>query len=336
MFRTCRVESGARLHITLVDMNGSLSDRIDGGVGLCLEKPSISVFAAKAESKRVTVETAGPCSPSLSNAVLEVCDLLRKRFHVEAAAEVLIEEMPGEHVGFGTKTQVLACTALAFSSCMGLSPSPEELPQLIGRAGTSGVGLATFLGGGFVFDGGQSQHTKSGFHPSSRSSSFGRAMNVGRWDFPDWPILLVSPSGYQIHGDLEQSLFNQVCPIPPGDVKDVAYAILMMLMPGVVEGDQQLFCDGLDLIQDARWKKFEISSQAPIVAELMGYMRSELGLSGLSMSSWGTTVACFDPILLEAGTIEKVSSEITSYLERRSVPFTLSVTRGRNHGANIC
>jgi beta-ribofuranosylaminobenzene 5'-phosphate synthase len=333
---TYRVESGARLHFTLVDMNGTLSSRIDGGVGLCLEKPGISVSATKSESKYTTVESIDPCSPPLSQAVLDVCDSIQKRFRVQSAAEILIEEMPGEHVGFGTKTQVLACAALAFGNCVGLNLPREELPLLIGRAGTSGVGLATFHGGGFVFDGGQSQRKKSGFHPSSRSSSFGRATNVGRWDFPDWPILLVSPSGHQIHGDLEQSLFNQVCPIPVDDVKIVAYAILMMLMPGVVECDQQLFCDGLDLIRDARWKKFEISSQAPIVAKLMRYMMSELRLSGLSMSSWGTTIACFDPSLHEPCTLEKVVSEVTKYLQSRSVPFALSITRGRNHGARIC
>jgi beta-ribofuranosylaminobenzene 5'-phosphate synthase len=47
-----KIKTPSRIHMTLIDMNGSLG-RVDGGIGITLEEPNIVITAKKSDSVEV-------------------------------------------------------------------------------------------------------------------------------------------------------------------------------------------------------------------------------------------------------------------------------------------
>ena len=48
-----KITTPSRLHVTLIDMNASMG-RVDGGIGLTLDEPVISIYAEKATDIQIT------------------------------------------------------------------------------------------------------------------------------------------------------------------------------------------------------------------------------------------------------------------------------------------
>ena len=278
-------------------MNGSRTGRLDGGVGLMLRHPSIAINVRKSARSSVQLADVIPEDSRMEfqhgiSALLE-----RLRAQLGGPVEVEVESCPAAHAGLGAKTQLLLAVVTGVVRCHGIPVDADALAKLSGRAGTSGIGLYGFLQGGFILDGGHQVAAKLGetiYRPSSYSQTAGAPPLLGRYAFPDWPVLLISCPGHRIHGEWEARLFQEVCPVPNEDVQALCQIILMQLLPALVTQDVRGFGDALWDIQARRWKAFEIASQVPAIGRIMSRVRKELGVAGIGMSSWGTSIMCVD------------------------------------------
>ena len=335
---TTEVKSGSRIHITLVAMNSRGTDRVDGGVGVMLRDPSVTIRARPARGTSVTISKEA--RDGASNELRQSIDALMTRIRNVTrigGTEVEVVSCPPLHIGLGAKSQALLSTAVAVLTCHGREVIPDAVTALTQRGGTSGIGVHGFWHGGFIVDGGHPTSRKGGsssYRPSSHSASAGAATLLARYAFPAWPILIVQPAGYQIHGTWENQLFRKVCPVPISQVRTVSHTILMQMIPAIVERDRQAFGASLWNIQDQRWKAFEIQSQAPGVSRVMHKLRYELEVMGAGMSSWGTSIMCIDE-RLEAANRDQFIQDIRKILREEANGGTVIHSIAQNKPASI-
>lgn len=334
MLRSIQITSGARLHITLLDMHGAFSNRVDGGLGVPLEYPRVKMTISRGRANGISVNTDRHVSLSeeIRNQLINILGSIQEAFQLEGV-EILFSETIPEHAGFGSKTQTLLAAAYGYGSLYDLTINPGILAQMVKRGGTSGIGVESFFHGGLIVDCGHSFESKGNtFTPSSRSYNIHPPPLVGRYPFPDWPVLIVTPhGGKQIYGDAEKKLFEEVCPIPLEDVQQCAHVILMMTIPAVLESDLKTFCKSVNIFQKLRWKQFEIDAQAPVVRKTMDYLAA-IGLEGIGMSSWGASVFAFGEVLSYAP--EDTLHSVKAYLASIGGGYCF-ITRVKNDGALI-
>ncbi len=310
-----KVRTPSRIHITLIDLNGSLG-RIDGGVGLALEEPFVEIEADEAES--ITVTSAIASDTSRFKGVAEkLSETFGKGIKVEVKA------VYPSHVGLGSGTQMSLSVCEAYRKIYGLDVRIREMAKLVGRGGTSGIGVAAFEMGGFIVDGGHSKREKRNFLPSSASKA-SPAPVIARHDFPDWDVVLVIPNLSGFYGKREVNLFQRYCPIPLEDVRELSHIILMQLLPAVVEHDLDAFSKAIGRIQEIGFKRVEIEQYGDLIRKCLEVAECA------GMSSTGPTVYA----IADAGA-KKVKKDIESYFRDRELECTSVITRANNTGAVV-
>lgn len=335
------VIAGSRIHFTLIDMNGSASGRVDGGVGLMLSEPRIRVAGFPAtRSSVVWLESAAQVvSEELHSTAESALQEMRRRYPI-GERRIEIYESPGLHLGLGTKTQIRLAVATA---ALHAEPSSvqrvdvRDLGALLRRGGTSGIGTHGFAVGGFLVDGGHTTALKGSldvYRPSSASIGVSVPPLLAQHPFPDWPLLLAVPNGKHIHGSEEERLFREVCPISMEDIRSLCHVILMQMLPAIVERNLSAFGAAMWAIQRHRWKSFETSSQASGVQRLINRFDKELGLAGVCMSSWGTALLCVDERLL-GDHADMLEREIRQLVQAEAGGGWVMRTKALNAGASV-
>ena len=284
------IKTPSRLHFGLVDMNGEIG-RIDGGVGLALEAPHTAVEVKKSDNIRVECEFEPEIIDRLEPAIKNVCD-----HYGLPGTHVNVLERPFPHVGLGSATQTFLGVAHGICKLYNIETSFSELACLVGRGGTSGIGVAAIQTGGFIIDGGhpfrRDENSKHGYAPSSASSGMKPPPVLVRHDFPDWDILVVVPLGEGASGLREITLFKVVCPIPLAQVQQMCHIILMQMLPAVLEKDLEAFdCSMVDF-QELGFKVFELRAQTQLLYDCLRFLKDNGG-RGVGMSSWGPAVYAF-------------------------------------------
>ncbi len=84
----------------------------------------------------------------------------------------------------------------------------------------------------------------------------------------------------------EVDIFRNHCPVPLADVQAYCHEVLMRMLPGIAEGDIDLFGSSINAIQCLGFKKVELDFQPPAVTGLLDAMRAS-GAAGAGMSSFG-------------------------------------------------
>ncbi len=150
-----KIKTPSRIHMTLIDMNGSLG-RVDGGIGITLEEPNIVITAKKSDS----VEVRG--DPELNQRMKKACEVVCPGCGIE----IDIKKSYWNHIGLGSGTQAALAAGMAISALYDLNLSPRAIAGKVGRGGTSGIGIGSFERGGFILDGGHRMEAKSAFLPA--------------------------------------------------------------------------------------------------------------------------------------------------------------------------
>lgn len=309
-----RVRTPSRIHITLIDLNGSIG-RIDGGVGLALEKPGF-VLKAK-ESEDIVIGAEGEYYERLKN----VLEKFRENFGY--GIEVELDESYPSHIGLGSGTQLSLSAGKAYCELYSIDLSVREIAEIAGRGGTSGIGIAAFEKGGFIVDGGHSTKEKKNFLPSSFSRAKPAPL-IARHDFPDWDIYLIIPEERGFAGMKEKDLFEKNTPVPLTEVRELAHIILMKLLPAVVEQDFDEFSRSIHAIQYLGFKRAEISQYGDLIFNLIEELRP-YGSAG--MSSTGPTVYYIG---------EKEGVRVAeSYFKEKGYGVSVIKTKASNRGAEI-
>ncbi len=319
------VEAPSRLHLTLIDMNGSLG-RVDGGVGITLSRPVMLLEARSAEECSVR---GGDVASR--ERILRVATLLQEQSGLGAAAFTLHRSIP-PHVGLGSGTSLSLATAAALYRLADREESAVALARATGRGGTSGIGTAAFAGGGLLLDGGHSfgeGKEKTEFRPSAASRGVAPARITARHPFPeDWRIVLAIPRlPPGASGEPEVELFRTACPIPLTEVRELSHLILVCLLPGIAEQDLDLFGKAVNRIQEIGFKRVEIACQHPRVTGLLEALRRG-GAACAGMSSFGPAVYA----ITDTNTSE-VTRAAREYLGEGG--GEVITTSGQNSGARI-
>lgn len=301
------IKTPSRLHMSLIDMNGALG-RVDGGVGIALEEPCFEIGFGK----------AGGVS-GVSGDAKEIAEAVCSKFGV-GGVEIRIKKSIPEHIGFGSKTQLSLAIAAGICRAYGIKKSVRELAELVGRGGTSGIGVAAFEGGGFILDGGHL--SGKGFMPS-RFSHVPPAPVLARHDFP-WKIVCAWPEGKGSHGEAEKNVFGKYCPIPAEEVEKVSRLVMMKVLPAIVEKDLEAFGEGLNMLQEIGFKRIEITLQTAEVKKVLAFMQGNS--AGGGMSSFGPVCFAVCGSMAEAKSLESaVQSEFNG--------INTVITSANNEGA---
>ena len=284
------IQTPARLHIGLLDLNGEIG-RIDGGLGLALESPHTTVEAVRADCIEVECPAEPEIEKRLHAAVKTVCD----RFEFPGA-RVKVLDRPLPHVGLGSATQTLVGVGQAVCLLHGLRKSAREVAKLVGRGGTSGIGVEAIQSGGLILDGGhpfrRGENSKHEYAPSGTSQGMDPPPVLARHDFPDWDILVTVPLGEGASGLREVTLFKVVCPVPLDEVRRMCHILLMQMLPAVLEKDLETFGAAIDAFQQLGFKVFEFRAQTNLLNNCVRFLRENGGI-GVGMSSWGPAVFAF-------------------------------------------
>jgi beta-ribofuranosylaminobenzene 5'-phosphate synthase len=326
------IKAPSRLHITLIDLNGSLG-RVDGGVGLTLENPHL-ILSCNPGDDGVLVEFTNQdkLSPNRLHEYREKIESasckMMKFLGLDGGFNFTVGETYPPHSGLGTGTQLSLAAGKLISNYCGRDIDAHTIGRIVGRGGTSGIGVAAFQDGGLIIDGGHPKSEKSKFLPSSASRASPPPV-IARYDFPeDWKILLVIPRlEDRVSGKKEVNIFQEYCPIPLEEVQKLSHLLLMKMMPAVAEADLDAFGEAVNSIQRIGFKKIENTLQRPVIGEIMGALRSA-GAAGVGMSSFGPTVYAVT---------DTNSKGIISAAEDAlgSIDREIILTRAQNHGAEI-
>lgn len=310
-----QIVTPSRLHITLIDLNGALG-RIDGSVGLTLDYPSVRINAEKDTQLSISGTT------TFAERIKSAASAITTHHEVDGVAIEVVQEYPA-HVGLGSGTQVGLAVGTAISELYGLGLTPTSIARLIGRGGTSGIGVAAYEWGGFIIDGGHKGKTE--FLPSSASGKYDPAPMIVRHDFPDWAIVLAIPNLQGASDKREVDVFRQNCPLPLTEIQELCHVILMEMLPAVVEQDIESFGRSIDRVQMLGFKRRELELQ-PFCARLVRFMR-ENGAFGAGMSSFGPTVYG-----ITDG--KRLQSAVQSYLNE-TVGGAVRAVKAQNSGAYV-
>ncbi|GAB3665873.1 beta-ribofuranosylaminobenzene 5'-phosphate synthase family protein [Halopiger thermotolerans] len=275
------VSAGARLHVGF--QNLSLArERLYGGIGVGLEEPRVTVTAEPAEG----VASDDPLGREYAARAVEILDV--------PGVDLAVEERLPRHVGLGSGTQLALAVLAATARAYGLEARPRERAPAMGRGGRSGVGVATFEGGGFVVDAG---------HPTNRFTTEPPA--EGDWTVPpavarhalpeDWRFLVVVPDAEPGRcGESEDESMRAVVErADPAVADEIAGVVTRKLLPAAAAGRLEAFGEAVAEIgrkNGAWYADAQGGVFRPPAGELVEALEDCPVLSGIGQSSWGPVV----------------------------------------------
>jgi beta-ribofuranosylaminobenzene 5'-phosphate synthase len=324
------IKTSSRLHLTLIDMNGSYG-RIDGGVGLTIKEPQL-ILEANPNDKGINVDFAFQTDPKeMEDYQLNIRTASEKIINhigLDSGFDFKIHKTFPRHAGLGSGTQLSLAVGASISQLTGNHLTPQKIAEIVDRGGTSGIGVAAFDKGGFIVDGGHHHSEKTKFLPSSASSASPPPI-LARYDFPEeWKILIFIPHfDKNVSGTKEVNIFKEYCPLPLKMVQELSHLILMKMMPAVLEKDLEAFGEAVDLMQNMGFKQIENKLQNPIIGELMDALRYE-GASGVGMSSFGPTIYAITD--KKTKNLEKTARNVLKTFKMEYI-----VTEAQNQGVQI-
>lgn len=315
-----KITTPSRLHFSLLDLNGALG-RIDGGFGLAITEPNFQIVAERATGVHL------PSSVYRDRAAT-VLERLQKIYSFPGIRLTFQSEIP-MHCGFGSGTQLSLGVAQAVNVLYELGLDVQELARVVGRGGTSGIGIAAFRAGGFIVDGGHRfPEQKASFLPSSAVGGISPPPVLLRYSFPEVPLLIVMPNCSRIYGDKEIELFKTLCPQPEWVAQKLSHILLMQILPALVEGDMPTFGKALNQIQTFGWKKVEIDAQGAELQLTLDFLRDS-GAFGAGVSSWGSAIC------VVGEDIEGLRQDTEAFLKTLPDGGSCFVTQANDVGAQV-
>ena len=325
------VTTAARLHLGFLDLNGAVGRRF-GSIGVALDSPRTRLRLARSERQ----EPSGLQVERLASLLPRV----QQRLGFDMSVAVTVEEAIAAHSGLGSGTQLEMALAGGLAALAGLAAPAEQALRLVARGARSGIGMASFLHGGFLIDGGHRIATEPAV---GRDRPASPPPILCRYDFPeDWPFVLIFDSNEQgLHGQSEAQAFTDLMPMNSGDTSRLAQLTLMGLMPALVERNFPAFASSLSEIQSIVGAYFAPAQNgspysSPRVAEVIRQLPA--AQLGIGQSSWGPTGF----VLTESPAIAReLSRKLQSQIDRLSQTdpgyknLSIQTVKARNQGATI-
>jgi beta-ribofuranosylaminobenzene 5'-phosphate synthase len=327
------VTSPSRLHFTLIDLNGELG-RVDGGIGVALNEPSLKI-----EVSVVDEEIEKEANPK---EVVPVLERIRNKIELSGRYQVKILKQLPSHVGLGSRTQLSLSVAKAISVLESKNYNTVELAKLVGRGGTSGIGVAAFDKGGFILDGGHVFRTdeslknvkglKTSFLPSSASNVPPPPVLIQHALPESWFFVIAIPRVKRgAHGTEEIQIFKRHCPIEREEVEKVCRILLVQTLPAVLEQDITTFAESVTMLQQVGFKRIEVMLQHDIIKRDL-FRFFDAHALGYGMSSFG-------PVTYAIVSGEKRAKELATatkeFLDQNAIPALVCYSNVNNSGCGV-
>jgi beta-RFAP synthase len=309
------VTAGARLHLGFTNLSDD-TGRSCGSLGVALDRPTTTVV--------VDDEAAVAEYPSAL-----VGDYVRRfaeHFGVASRVSVTVHESIPSHVGLGSGTQLALAIGRGLAEVLGISATTWDIALALGRCRRSGIGAATFEGGGFVVDAG---------HRTRGEGAGRRPAIVWQRELPaDWRFVVAVPDAIRgMNGGTEEGVFRELT--PSVRISEAICRITQVrLMPALVEEDIAEFGAALTDI-DRKTGEYFAAFQGGVYGE-GGAGRAiaamlAAGARGVGQSSWGPAVYG----LAHAREAERLEADVRRSLEDDGVSAAVFVTWGRASGARV-
>ena len=324
------ITTPSRLHFGLIDLNGELG-RINGGIGVALEKPGWEIIGYKDDEKNSKIDFAHV--DSRTKLTIEKFDA----FFKTKAAElnfVINRDLP-PHMGLGSKTQFLLAIGTILSHMHEIDTTPREIAKVIQRGGTSGIGVAAFEAGGFILDSGHSfgpgKQTDS-FKPSSRSKAPPPPVIFQNYPPENWRFIVIIPNVPEgASGDKEVKLFEDCCPIPAEQVEKLSRLILMKILPSFIEQDIKTFGEGLTELQ-TKFHRFGMDRyDSTLNNDILTELRINTMVFGSGISSFGPTMYA---LTNSQDNAEKIIRQVNDNYSKNEIKY-ISASKVNTTGARI-
>ncbi len=315
-----KITTPSRLHFSLLDLNGALG-RIDGGFGLTIAHPNFQIIAERS----TTIDVSASIYRERATTVLQ---RFQQAYPFPGIKIKFESEIP-THSGFGSGTQLALGIAQAVNLLYRFELNVQQLAQVVGRGGTSGIGVAAFDTGGFIVDGGHRYpEEKASFLPSSAVGDILPPPILFRYPFPDLSMLIVMPNCSRIYGDKEIELFRTLCPQPEWVAQKLSHILLLQILPALVEDDMHNFGKALNDIQTFGWKRVEIDAQGSELQSTLDFLHDSRAF-GAGVSSWGPAICAITE------DVDRLKQETDAFLKTLPNGGTCFITHANNVGASV-
>ncbi len=269
------IKTPARLHLGLIDLNGSLG-RMFGGLGVGINRPNIIVEAENAAEFTVTGQE--------TELAAKFAERFFAAYPVKGNVHINVKHAIPAHIGLGSGTQFSLAIATALARLFKIKASTSQLALAMGRAKRTGVGTSIFEKGGFVVDGGKKIPNETGFPPL-----------IYRQPFPEeWRFIIAIPNVNKGLSNHEETLaFNKLPPMKEVEVAKICHLTMMKLLPALAEKDIESFGEALTSIQILTGNYFAQVQGGTYfnveIAETIEFIKA-IGACGVGQSSWGPAV----------------------------------------------
>ncbi len=310
-----RIIAPGRIHLGFYNIVSK--DILFGGLGLSIDRPFYDIIAKKSERIEII------CNDDENRNYLEkVLEKLLSRVGISDKISLELRSYIPRHIGLGSTTQLLMSVNKILAEILNIKVSPWELFELIGRKNVSGIGVESFLKGGFIVD--------SGVYKQKNPRA------ILRISFPrKWKVILVVPkSNRKISEENEAEL---LIPREPSDMlRDTLLRITFLrILPAVIHRDFFEFVTGLEELERKIGEYYE-SAQGGLFSseegEGVAKILREAGFRGIGQSSWGPTIYGFANSERE---LIKCKQIVMQQLKKEGIEAQVMSATPRNTGAKI-
>jgi beta-RFAP synthase len=306
------VRTPARLHLGFVDLGGALGRKfISAGVTIDGFSTELTVKASK------KFEASGP----RSERALDFARELFEKWNLDGGCTINVHQSIPEHSGLGSGTQLALCVGSCIAKLWNIDVDTVGIAQELGRGARSGIGVAAFVQGGMIVDGGRGKNTRV-------------PPTVARHPFPEaWRVLIIEDSSdLGLHGAPESDAFSTLPRFSDNCAGFLSRQVLARILPGVIENNIQEFGMGVREIQQRVGDYFAPAQggryTSAAVAEVIKYLIGK-DIPGVGQSSWGPTgFAFFDSDVAAHSMLRELQSQFTHLPQ-----LGYKVVQGNNKGA---
>lgn len=285
-----------------------------GSTGVAVGEPYLMMKVSAGIEDKPSIKAPTTESERIVSEVLKALDVKR-------GVSVEIEGFLKHHVGLGSRTKLVMglLKSLKILGCVEGKTPVDYLARKLGVGRVSGIGIYTFLHGGFVVDTGVFQSNGTLKYPEL----------LLRLRPPRWRALIVVPEGIKgFHEKEEERILSDV---EPHKNQAELYALLTHLITSVRLGDFQLFSKSLSRIQlfaGQYFSKYQGGMYSSEASSLIAETLSKSGVTALGQSSWGPAVYGFVEGWKKAEKIVRVLSELSTSLK---LSFWVAEISGRGY-----
>lgn len=317
-----RIVTPSRLHFGLFSVPTSnppqsSEARAFGGVGLMIDRPNTIVTVRAANAWQIEGPLANRAQIFARRFLASLPDFQDRIF------QILIEQCPPEHAGFGVGTQLGLAVAKGLALELGHSLLiTPDIAERIGRGERSAVGVHGFDHGGLIVEAGKL--------PGESISPL-----LTRVELPaHWRVVLFQPHAHgNWHGDLERQAFESA---KSGEERSRLTERLMHIarrgiLPAASSADLPAFGEAVHEFNRLAGEPF-IASQGGTYAsreieELIAAIRN-LGIAGVGQSSWGPMVFAFTQTEAEA-------NRLAFAIRKQQPGLAITIAKPSARGAEI-